>query len=114
MSQVTELSSEMLAPVGGGTAPNAEQLLSGTGTTESNNSTVLGTQRMATLKVGNASIRVSFRAATGAADQVALDSMLLQAGERFDWYVMPDTCVVYAQAGDAVSAYQAWVWNSSP
>jgi len=104
----------MLAPVGDGTAPNAEQLLTGTGTTEASNATVLGIQRMATIKVGNSSVRISFRAATGGTAQVATTSLLLQAGERFDWYVTNDTKFAYVEAGDAVSLYQAWVWNSSP
>lgn len=110
----SDQSSQMLAPIGGGSAPVATQRLAGTGTTESNNATALTPLALATLYNGAGSIRVSFRGSTGIAGAVATTDLLIAAYARFDWYVTPDTDIVYVEAGDAASAYECWVWSSSP
>lgn len=110
----SDQSSQILAPVGGGSAPVATQRIANTGTTEANNATALTPLSMATLQAGAASIRVSFRGATGVVGAVATTDLLIPAGGRFDWYVTPDTDIVYVEAGDGASAYECWVWSSSP
>ena len=114
MSTEIDDASVVYAPVGGGTAPRAKQNLSGTGTTEAHNSTLMSVGAQATLLVGGAAIRFSHRAAAGASTQVATSDTLLAAGARFDWKVTPETTVVYVEAGDGSASYEAWVWQSSP
>jgi hypothetical protein len=113
MSDYVTKSSALVAPIGGGSAPEAEQRIANTGTTEANNSTALRIGEFATLKNGANAIRVSFRSATGVSTAVATTSLLLGPYERFDWYVKYETQFVYAEAGDGASAYECWVWHSS-
>lgn len=114
MGNPSDLHDEQYAPVGGGTFPRAADIISGTGTTEDSNATALNVGSYATLLVGASSVRVSFRKLTAQPDQVATTAPLLPAGAKFDWFVTDDTKVLYAQAGDGASAYEAWLWQSSP
>lgn len=114
MGMPADTGAQILPPAGDGTVPNKEQRLANTGTTESSNSTALDAHRFATLKVGSVAIRATWHASTGLATQTATTDMLIQAGEFYHWWVTPDRRVVYIEAGDGASTYEAWVWNSSP
>lgn len=110
----TEDACTIYAPIGGGSAPRAEQRISGTGTTEANSATALTLGAKATLMNGANSIRVSFRAATGVATAVATTSLLIGSYGRFDWDVTDETDFVYVEAGDGASTFECWIWTSSP
>jgi len=112
------VASTILAP--SGDSPDASgnytrdlQTLSGTGTAESHNARKLTAGSMATLVVGEASVRVVFRSAAGLADVVAIDSMIFAAGSTFTWTVDKYTRHVYVEAANGTSPYEAWVWRSS-
>lgn len=113
MSDHEKKAAAVAAPIGGGDAPRAAQRLANTGTTESHNSTLLALNEMATIMVGAAAIRVSFRAATAGATQVATTDPIIPAYGRFDWLVTPLTACVYVEAADGSAAYEAHVWSSS-
>lgn len=109
MSQA-DVAATMLAPFG--SAPRAEQRLANTGTTESTNATAMTAGAMATLKVGSAAIRVNFGSAT--APTVATTDLIIGAYSQFDWKVEPGSAFVSIEAADGASAYEAWLWMSSP
>lgn len=113
MSFTANDSSRILAPAADSSAPRAEQRLANTGTTESSNSTALSVGCMATLCVGATAIRVTFRTSTGLSTQVAATNRIIPAYGSYDWYVTNDTKVVYIEAADSASAYEAHVWTSS-
>jgi hypothetical protein len=99
------------APDGNAAFPDGTDKLAGsTGEDSTPSALRVGTQ--ASIKVGAQAIRVSFRSAGGATGQVATDSMLLNAYERFDWEVRSNSTYVYVQSSDATTAYTAWVWQS--
>lgn len=104
----------MNGPVGGGSFPRAYDRLANTGTTEDSNAAKLPEGAMATILVGAAAVRFSLRATLAAATQVATTDPIIPAYGRFDWTVTPDTTVIYVEAADGSSAYEAWVWSSSP
>jgi hypothetical protein len=106
-----DVAAVMLAPYGSG--ERAEQRLAGTGTTEATNATALTRGHMATLMVSSAvGVRINFGSAT--APGCAVTDLTIAAGQRFDWTVEPDTAFVSIEAEDGSSAYEAWVWTSSP
>lgn len=111
MGQWSDSSAMVLAP--SGSAPRETTRLAGTGTTEATNTTKLAVGCMATLMVGpDAAIRVNFGTAT--APGCAATDLAIAAGQRFDWTVTPADCFVSIEAEDGSSAYEAWVWTSSP
>jgi hypothetical protein len=98
-------------------APYKKQRLhNNTGGTESSNSTALKKNAMATLLVadGSAAIRVAFQSQSGQSDQVADTDIELGPGAEQSWWVEDTTQYVYVRASDDSSAYEAWVWTSSP
>lgn len=95
-------------------ATRAPQRLAGTGTTEASNSTALQMGKKGTLLVGAGTVRIVFRSAGGVAASVATTSPLIPAGALVEWDVDSFTKHVYCEAGDGSSAYEAWVWTSSP
>jgi hypothetical protein len=84
------------------------------GTTGEDSTAAMAVGAYATLRVGASSVRYTLRATAGQANQVATTSRLLPAGTEISWRVEPDTRVVYVQAGDGSTAYEVWVWRSSP
>ena len=113
MSGIVDESAKLLAPTGGGTAPRAPQTLSGTGTTEDHNATKLTNNAYGTMKVGATAVRASFRSATGGSTQVATTDIRFEANALVHWWVTDSETVVYVEAADGASAYEAWVWTSS-
>lgn len=98
----------------GAAAPTAQQRIAGSGTTEAHNTTKLTAGEMATLLVGKTRVRVAWKGVIGASAQVSSTSISLEPGARVDWLVEKDLDdVVYAEAEDGSSAYEAWVWTSS-
>lgn len=115
MGLPTDQASEMLVPSGDATAPYDEQRLANTGTTESVNATSLVIGSMATLVVGGVAVRVRWRGTGGLATQVATTQQIVPAYGRIDWTVVSNrSAFVYVEAADGASAYEAWVWSSSP
>jgi hypothetical protein len=115
MGLPTDQASEMIVPSGDATAPYDEQRLANTGTTESSNATGLVVGSMATLVVGGVAVRVRWRGSAGLATQVATTQQIVPAYGRIDWTVLKGKSeYVYVEAADAASAYEAWVWSSSP
>ncbi len=104
----------MNGPVGGGTFPRAYDRLANTGTTEDSNAAQLPEGPMATILVGAAAVRFSLRKTLAQATQVATTDPIIPAYGRFDWTVTEETRVIYIEAADGASAYEAWVWASSP
>lgn len=102
------------APQGGVAFPLGPDRLAGTGTTEDHNTTALNVGQFATLMVGDTAVRVSFRSATGGSGQVATTDMIIAANKDFPWLVFDATKVVYIEAADGSSAYEAWLWQSNP
>ena len=104
----------MLAPIAGGTAPRAEQSLSGTGTTEATNTTALSTGSFATIKNGPVAVRVAFLSAPGGGSSVSpTEPFVLGAYEAFNWIAEVGTKHVAIEAYDGATAYIASVWTSS-
>lgn len=102
---------DVLAPTSG-----RRTRLANSGTNESSNGTAFKIGSYATLVIapGSANVRVEWKATTGGANQVdSATSYLMQAGDRIDWRVTKDDCVVYIEADDGASAYEAFVWPSS-
>ena len=116
MSEPTDDASRVLAPSSesGIAAPRTDKLLAGTGTTEDVNDTALTVGAQATLQVGAGSVRVTWDNDSAGASKVGTTDLLLPAGGRFDWTVETHTRYVHVEAGDGSSAYEAWVWQSSP
>jgi hypothetical protein len=113
MGYPTDDASDMRGPVGGGTYPLGPDRLAGT-TGEDSTPTKLRVGVMATILVGAQPIRFSLRGALEGTTQVATTDPLLPAFGRYDWVVASDTCVVYVESSDATTAYECWVWQSSP
>lgn len=106
-----DVAAVMYAPYGSGA--RAEQRLAGTGTTEATNATALTRGHMATLMVSaSVGVRVNFGSAT--APGCATTDLAVGPSMRFDWTVEPETAFVSIEAEDGSSAYEAWVWTSSP
>jgi hypothetical protein len=103
-----------LAPLTDGAWPRQEERLAGTGTTEDSNTAALANGARASLTVGAAALRVSFRSTGGAATQVAVTAHIIPAYTTYSWLVENGSRFVYAEAADGVAAYEAWVWTSSP
>lgn len=104
----------MLSPITGGTAPRAEQSLSGTGTTEATNTTALTVGEYATIKNGPVAVRCVFLAATGTGTSVsATEPFVLAPYEAWNWMVETGTKFVAIEAYDGATAYIASVWTSS-
>lgn len=104
----------MLSPIAGGTAPRAEQSLSGTGTTEATNTTALTVGELATIKNGPVHVRCVFLAATGTGTSVpAAEPFVLGPCEAWNWMVETGTKFVAIEAYDGATAYIASVWTSS-
>ncbi len=104
----------MLSPITGGTAPRAEQSLSGTGTTEATNTTALTVGEYATIKNGPVAVRCVFLAATGTGTSVpAAEPFVLAPYEAWNWMVETGTKFVAIEAYDGATAYIASVWTSS-
>lgn len=105
----------MYGPQGGGTFPtgSAYDRLAGT-TGEDHNTTKLTVGRMATVIVGAQAVRFNLRGTLGTSTAVATTDPILPAYGRFDWVVQPDTCVLYVESEDASTAYECWVFHSSP
>lgn len=115
MAERTEQACEMLGPSAGMTEPRKPMRMAGTGATEASAATPIPAGTMGTILVGATAIRFTLRKATGlGAAQVATTDVLLPAYGRFDWMADLETRVPYIEAGDAVSAYEAWAWQSSP
>ncbi len=87
------------------------ELLSGTNG-EDSNAGKLTAQSNATLVVGEAAVRVTWRGVTGQANMVSTTDLLLGPYTSVTWSVTSETCVVYVQSGDAATAFQAWVGNT--
>lgn len=104
----------ILGPVGGGAFPRASDRLADTGTTEDSTAAKLVLGSMATILVGGEAVRFSLRGATGQASQVATTDPIIGANQMFHWTVEADTSVVYVEAADGASAYECWVYQSSP
>lgn len=66
--------------------------------------------RFATLRVGDAPLRVTWSENTGSL-MVSSASLLLPAYAEQRWYVQPETRYVYIEA--VSGSAQAWVWSSS-
>lgn len=92
--------------------PSDTVRLAGTGTTESTTATALTVGSFASILVGANSVRIVWSSAT--AGTVATTSPLLPGGSKVDWLVTYGRQFVTIEAGDATSAYEAWVWQSSP
>jgi hypothetical protein len=95
-------------------APHKFTVLANTGTTERTNAKALPNGKFATLKVGKTRIRVVWTRESGLSNIVGSTDFILEAGERFDWVVSEVTQYVYIEAEDGSTAYQAWLWTSSP
>lgn len=106
--------SVVLAPVGGGVAPLADQRLANTGTTESHNATLLPLGCIGWLTVGATPVRVSWRGAAGASAQVATTDRIRGAYTDTHFKVTAERRCVYIEAADGSSAYEGWVCQSSP
>jgi hypothetical protein len=87
------------------------QRLAGTGATGAENAIAMPTARYATLMVGDEDVRVRFGTGTVEADTT---DIIVKAGTEFSWYVESDCDIVSVQAADGASAFEAWVWCSSP
>ena len=98
----------------GETFPLGPDRLAGTGTTEDSTASLMTNGRFATLLAGDTAIRFTLRGTVGVAGQVATTDRILAANQRFDWTVTDGTAGVYVEAADGSSAYEAWVWQSSP
>lgn len=96
-------------------APTQPILLADTGATEDSNAEALPGGKYATLKVGATAIRVRFLGEAAVTGAVSSTDLLLNAYERYDWVVVPNRSdFVYCEAADGASAYQVWLWPSSP
>ncbi|NJL44442.1 MAG: hypothetical protein HC945_03980 [Nitrosarchaeum sp.] len=93
--------------------PKNSQRLANTGSTESS-STELTVGKMATIMVGATAIRIEFLPTAGAGSSVATTSLIIGVNQRFAWVVLDETKFVAIEAADGASAYEAWVWTSSP
>jgi SH3-like domain-containing protein len=93
------------------TDPN-RQILANTGTTEAV-STVLPMGQYASLKVGEVAVRVRFAKESFSA-MVSSTDVYFAAGETYHWLVQEFSQYVAVEAEDGASAYQVWVWPSSP
>lgn len=89
-----------------------KQTLANTGATESV-TTELPKGVYCTLKVGATPVRVRFSAITGSA-LVGTTDVLFAAGDTYHWIVQDHSKFVAVEAADGSSAYQVWVWVSSP
>lgn len=106
-----------LAPLDGTPAAGDTQnkvRLANTGTTESKNTVALTSGSLATISVSAAAaIRVNWAGTSSVT--CATTDLELGAGASFTWEVQDGTSdFVAIEASDGSSAYEAWLWTSSP
>lgn len=105
-----------IAPKHGAAAAGATrnlQYLADTGTTEDETTVALSNGKLATLLVGpDAAVRVHWSSATSIT--VATTDPAIGAGRAITWTVDANSQHLAIEAADGTSAYEAWVWTSSP
>ena len=95
------------------TALNAAFRLNGTGTTEDVDDVARGGSYISIL-VGAVAIRVTINDNATATTQVATTDLRLPAETLWHHSCSNRERYVHCEAADGASAYEAWVWNSSP
>ncbi len=105
----------ILGPTSEGSEPRAVKVLSGTGTTEDVNDTVLPRSHFVTLK-NHTDVPIKFigRSVSGVSNAVDAVYSVLGPYDEMGWEVEEQTQWVYVEAYDGTSDYEASLWVSSP
>jgi hypothetical protein len=95
-------------------ARRVPQRLSGTGTTEASNAASMLPGKYATLVVGDTPVRYALADEPGISNAVATTDIIIPANSSVTWTVGKFSRYAYVEAADGSSAYEAWVFQSSP